>query len=148
MTRVKYVGKVAAIAVLYILAARGGLQLDAVSGFATLVWPPTGIALATLLLGGYRLWPGIFVGALIANVWTGAPIVVALGIATGNTLEALLGSYALKRLPGFRLSLDRVMDAVALIVLAAGLSTLVSASVGVTSLHLGGIVARSDVIEP
>src|SRR6266550_4546969 len=142
-----YVGQAVAVAVVYVVAARAGLQLDAVSGFATLVWPPTGIALATLLLGGYRLWPGIFVGALIANVWTGAPIVVALGIATGNTLEALLGSYALKRLPGFRLSLDRVMDAVALIVLAAGLSTLVSASVGVTSLHLGGIVARSDVIE-
>jgi signal transduction histidine kinase len=141
-----YVGQVVVVAVFYIVAARAGLQLDAVSGFATLVWPPTGIALAALLLGGYRLWPGIFVGALIANVWTGAPIVVAIGIATGNTLEALLGSYALKQLPGFRLSLDRVMDAVALIVLAAGLSTLVSASVGVTSLHLGGVVPRSDVM--
>ena len=141
-----YIGKVAAVAVVYIVAARAGLQLDAVSGFATLVWPPTGIALAALLLGGYRLWPGVFVGAAIANVWTGAPVVVALGIATGNTLEALLGSYALKRLPGFRLSLDRVMDVLALIVLAAGLSTLVSASIGVASLHLGGIVKSGDVM--
>lgn len=142
-----YVGRVVVVAVVYVVAARAGLQLDAVSGFATLVWPPTGIALAVLLLGGYRLWPGIFAGALIANVWTGAPIVVAIGIATGNTFEALLGSYALKRVPGFRLSLDRVIDALALIVLAAGLATLVSASIGVASLRLGGIVARADVME-
>jgi signal transduction histidine kinase len=142
-----YVGRVVAVAVVYIVAARAGLQLDAVSGFATLVWAPTGIALAALLLGGYRIWPGVFLGALIANVWTGAPVVVALGIATGNTLEALLGSYALRRIPGFRLSLDRVMDAVALIVLAAGLSTLVSATIGVASLHLGGLVAPADIME-
>src|SRR5207237_10652134 len=114
MTRAKYAGRVAAIAALYIVAARAGLQLDTVSGFATLVWPPTGIALAALLLGGYWLWPGIFLGALIANVWTGAPVIVAMGIATGNTLEALLGAYALRRLPGFRLSLDSVRDALAL----------------------------------
>ncbi|PYP49185.1 MAG: sensor histidine kinase, partial [Gemmatimonadetes bacterium] len=147
MTRVKYVGKVAAIAVLYVLAARGGLQLDAVSGFATLVWPPTGIALAALLLGGYWLWPGIFLGALVVNVWTGAPVIVAMGIATGNTLEALAGSYALRRLPGFRLSLGSVRDALALIVFAAVLSTIVSATIGVTSLHLGAVVARGSVVE-
>jgi len=147
MTRVKYVGKVAAIAVLYILAARAGLQLDAVSGFATLVWPPTGIALAALLLGGYWLWPGIFLGALVVNVWTGAPVIVAMGIATGNTLEALAGSYALRSLPGFRLSLGSVRDALALIVFAAVLSTIVSATIGVTSLHLGGLVTRGSVVE-
>src|SRR5437868_2360154 len=50
-----------ALAVLYVVAARLGLALDAVAGFATLVWPPTGIALAALLLFGYRLWPGIFI---------------------------------------------------------------------------------------
>jgi integral membrane sensor domain MASE1 len=52
-----YVGQIVAIAVLYVLAARAGLRLDAVSGFASLVWPPTGIALAAVLLGGRRLWP-------------------------------------------------------------------------------------------
>lgn len=135
------VGTIAAIAVLYIFAARMGLQLGAISGFATLVWPPTGIALVALLLGGYRLWPGVFIGALIANAWSGAPIHVSLGIATGNSLEALLGTYLLKQLPDFRFSLDRVRDAVALILIASGLATLVSASIGVTSLNLGGLVA-------
>jgi signal transduction histidine kinase len=141
----KYSAKIAAIAILYVLAARAGLQLDAISGFATLVWPPSGIALAALLLGGYQLWPGIFLGALIANVLTGAPPLIALGIAAGNTLEPLLAAYALTRLPRFRLSLDCVRDAVAFILIAAGLSTVVSATVGVTSLYLGGLVARDGI---
>src|SRR5438034_8966003 len=101
MTRVKYIGKVAAIAVLYVLAARAGLQLDAISGFATLVWPPTGIALAALLLGGFALWPGVFLGAVVANILTGAPLLIAGGIGIGNTLEALLAAYALTRLAKF-----------------------------------------------
>ena len=145
--QLKYSGKIAAIAILYVLAARAGLRLDAISGFATLVWPPSGIALATLLLGGFELWPGIYIGALIANVLTGASIPVALGIAAGNTLEALLGAYALTRLPKFRLSLDSVRDAVALIVFAAGISTLVSATIGVASLNLGGILPREHIAE-
>jgi PAS domain S-box-containing protein len=109
------------------------------------VWPPTGIALAALLLRGYRLWPGIMLGAGIANLLTGAPIFVALGIASGNTLEALLGAYALRRIPGFRTSLDRLRDVLALIVLAAMLSTMVSATIGVTSLYLGGIVSPAQI---
>ena len=68
--RLRYLIEVVALATLYVLAARLGLTMDAVSGFATLVWPPTGIALSALLLFGYRLWPGIFVGALVANVLT------------------------------------------------------------------------------
>jgi signal transduction histidine kinase len=135
-----YIGKVAAIAVLYVLAARAGLSLDAVSGFASLVWPPTGIALAAVLLGGRRLWPGIFIGALVANVLTGAPTVVAAGIATGNTLEAVVGAFALKRVAGFRPALDGLRAVIALIVLAAMLSTMISATIGVTSLHLAGLV--------
>ena len=125
---------------LYVLAARMGLQLGAISGFATLVWPPTGIALVALLLGGYRLWPGIFLGAFIANTWAGAPVFVALGIAGGNTLEALVGVSLLRQLPDFRRSLDRVRDAVALILIAGGLATLVSATIGVSSLYFGGLV--------
>ena len=139
--------KTAALAVVYLLAARLGLELGTVSGFATLVWPPTGIALAALLLGGSRLWPGIFVGALVANVWNGAPILVGLAIAAGNTLEALVGAYLLRRLPDFRLSLDRVRDAIGLIVLAAGLSTVVSASIGTAALELAGLIPTGQIGE-
>jgi signal transduction histidine kinase len=137
--------RIALIAVLYVLAARAGLTLDAISGFASLVWPPTGIALAALLLGGYELWPGVFIGAVIANVLTGAPIFVALGIGVGNSLEAVLGTYALRRVPGFRLSLDRVPDAIGFIFLAAALPAIVAATIGVISLHFGGLVGPVGV---
>ena len=65
--------------VAYVLSARLGLTLAPVSGFATLVWPPTGIALAALLLRGVRLWPAVMAGALVANVWSGASFWVAAG---------------------------------------------------------------------
>ena len=93
------------------------------------------------MIGGFRLWPGVFVGAFVANVLTGAPVAVALGIGAGNSLEAVAGAYALTRIPGFRLSLDRLVDVFGFIGLAALLSTVISATVGVTSLYLGGIVA-------
>ena len=142
-----YLGQVVAVAALYILAALAGLRLDAVSGFASLVWPPTGIALAAVLLGGRRIWPGIFVGALVANLLSGAPSLAAAGIATGNTLEAIVGAYAVSRVTGFRLSLDGLRDVLALIVLAAALATMISATIGVASLYSAGLVQQPKLAE-
>ena len=135
----KYVLKVALLAAMYVAVARLGLQLDPVGRFATFVWPPTGLSLAALLLFGRNLWPGIFLGAAVVNLWTGAPLFVAAGIALGNTLEAVVGEYALRHIPGFRLSLDRLVDALGLVGVALG-STLVSATIGVLSLYAGGLV--------
>jgi integral membrane sensor domain MASE1 len=89
----------------YLGTAKLGLRLDAVSGFAALVWPPSGIALATLLLFGKRLWPAITLGAFVVNVTTGAPVLVACGIAAGNTLDAVVGAYLLLRVYRFDPSL-------------------------------------------
>jgi signal transduction histidine kinase len=144
-SRLRYLGAVLGLAAVYVVAARLGLRLDAVAGFATLVWPATGIALAALVTFGYRLWPGVFVGAVVANLLTGAPPLVALGIGVGNTLEAIVGSYALRRIPGFRPSLDRLQDVVGLVVLAAVFSTMVSATIGVSSLYAGGIMPSAQV---
>lgn len=121
----------------------GGLSLDRVSGFATLVWPPTGIALAAILFLGWRVWPGIFAGALAANMITGASVPTALGIASGNTLEALVGGYALLRITDFRRALDGLRDVIAFIVLAALLSTTISATIGVTTLLLSGVTTAA-----
>ncbi|HEX4448470.1 MAG TPA: MASE1 domain-containing protein, partial [Polyangiaceae bacterium] len=129
-----------ALAVLYVLVARLGLMLDAVSGFATLVWPATGVSVVALIVFGYRLWPGIAAGALITNLSVGAPLAVASGIALGNTLEALAGAWAVKRATGGYPSLGRVRDMLAFIGLVAVASTLISATLGVMSLRLGGIV--------
>src|SRR6266542_10189 len=92
------------------------------------------------VLYGTRLWPSIAVGAFLVNWLAGAPVLVACGMALGNTLEAVLGTVLLTRVVGFRPSLDRLQDVLGLIVLAAGLSTLVSATCGVTSGWLGGVI--------
>ncbi len=138
-------GKTAALAAIYIVVAKLGLMLDAVGGFATLVWMPSGVALAALLLYGNRLAPAVFVGALVVNVWTGAPVPVAIAIALGNTLEALLGAHALRNLTGFQGAFDRLRHVIGLVALAAALSTLVSATVGVASLTVGGVVPVNEI---
>ena len=128
------------LCVCYVATAKFGLSLDAVHNVATAVWPPTGIALMALVLGGCGLWPGIAVGAFLVNLWAGTPVPVACGIAMGNTLEALVGALLLQRLVGFSPALDRLRDVLGLVVLAAMLSTVVSATVGVSSGWLGGMI--------
>ena len=119
----------------YVATAKLGLAMDAVSGFAALVWPPSGIALAALFVRGRRLWPGVTAGALAANLWAGAPLPVALAIAGGNTLAALAAAWLLER-AAVRPALDRVRDVLALVALAALPTPLVSATVGVSALAL------------
>jgi PAS domain S-box-containing protein len=98
------------------------------------------MALAALVLYGTCLWPGIAVGAFLVNWSIGAPLLVASGMALGNTLEALVGTLLLTRAVRVHPALDRLRDALGLIVLAAGLSALVSATIGVTSGWLGGLI--------
>ncbi|HZI43019.1 MAG TPA: MASE1 domain-containing protein [Gemmatimonadaceae bacterium] len=133
------------LAALYVAAARLGLAFDAVSGFATLVWPPSGISLAALLLLGYRIWPGILIGAVTANLIADAPISVALGIGVGNSLAAVVGAYLVRRVPRFSPSLETLNSAVALIVLAALASPVISASIGVASLYVGNVIPAAKL---
>jgi signal transduction histidine kinase len=142
-----HVARAVGLAALYVCAAKLGLLMDAVSGFATLIWPATGIALVALMLWGPSLWPGIFVGAFIANLWTGASPLVACGIAVGNTAEALAGAWAVKRATGLREAPRRLSDVVALVGLAAIVSTALSASIGTLSLYLGRVVPSAHVLE-
>jgi len=129
--------QVLGVAAVYFAAAKLGLTMAFVAEQVTAVWPPTGIALAAVLLLGTGIWPGIALGAFVANVTSHANVAAA-GIATGNTLEALVGAWLLRQV-GFAPSLTRLRDALALIVLAAGVSTVVSATIGVTSLCLAGV---------
>jgi integral membrane sensor domain MASE1 len=139
-----YLAKVAGIAVVYYGAAKLGLSLAFAAPSVTAIWAPTGIALAAILLWGYRVWPGVALGALLANAWTGVPFYSVLGITAGNTLEALAGAYLLREFADFRPSLERVRDVVALVVLGGVCSTTISASIGVSSLLAGNEIASSD----
>jgi integral membrane sensor domain MASE1 len=134
-----YLLRIGAIAGAYYGSAKLGLDLAFATRSVTAVWPPTGIALAALVLWGPRMWPGVLLGALLANAWTGVPFGSVLGISVGNTLEAVVGAYLLRRyavLP----SLERVRDVLAFVGLAALLSTMVAATIGVVSLILGNEV--------
>ena len=96
MTQSGLRGRLAVIAFLagvYFVAAKLGLSMAFVHPSATAVWPPTGIALAAFLVLGYRVWPGIFLGAFLANLTTAGCVATTFGIATGNTLEGLVGAY-------------------------------------------------------
>jgi integral membrane sensor domain MASE1/anti-sigma regulatory factor (Ser/Thr protein kinase) len=124
------------LALVYFASAKLGLGLAFSTPSVTAVWPPTGIALAALVLAGRRLWPGVLLGAFLANVTTDVPVYTAAGIAVGNTLEAVVGAWLLDRF-GFRPELRRLRDIFALVVLAAFISTAVSATIGVASLSVG-----------
>jgi len=124
------------LAAVYFCTAKLGLAMAFDAAQVTVVWPPTGIALTAILLLGYRAWPGILLGAFLANVTTHEPITTALGIGLGNTLEAVAGAWLLQR-AGFDTSLRRVRDVLCLFIYSALLSTMVSATIGVTSLCLG-----------
>ncbi len=132
-----YLLKILALAVIYHLAARVGLKMAYVQFNTSPVWPPTGIALAALLIFGYKVWPGISLGVLLGSLLTGADPAVAVGLTIGNTLEALAGAYLLKRFIGFHNSMDRIRDAVGLAVVSV-FSTTVSATIGTTTLMLTG----------
>ena len=127
---------------IYYFTASFGLKMDAVSGFATLVWPPTGIALAAIFLLGYRYWPAIVLAAFFVNLHAGAPIFVAAAMGIGNTLEALIGAYLLRR-AHFNPSLTQIKDVLKLIIFAAIFSTLISGIFGVTSLWIAGRIGSS-----
>ena len=128
---------IVALAAVYFLTASFGLSLG-VAEQVTAIWPPTGIALAALLAFGTSLWPGIWVGALVANLAASEPLGTALGVATGNTLEALAGVWLLRRM-GFDNSIERLRDVLALVLLAAIIATAIAATIGVTSLCLGNV---------
>ncbi len=143
--RLFYLGRIAAVAGTYYLAAKLGLGLAFTTPSVTAIWLPTGIALAAVILWGYRIWPGVALGAFLANVFTDVPLYTALGITVGNTLEAVVGAYLLQRFVDFRPSLERVRDVVGLAVLAGGVSTMVSATIGVASLLAGGEIDSGEI---
>ncbi len=127
----------ALLAAVYFVAGKLGLKLAFVNASATAVWPPTGITLAAFLLLGYRVWPGIFLGAFLVNVTTAGSVATSISIATGNTLEGLVGAYLVNRFANGRYAFDRPLNIFKFAVFAGIVSTAVCATIGVTTLCLG-----------
>jgi len=125
------------LTVVYFIAGKLGLMLASLHASASPVWPPAGIALAALLVFGYRVWPAIFVGAFLVNVTTAGNVATSLAVASGNTLEAVCGAWLVNRFAGGTTVFDRPQG-VFKFALAAVVSTIISPAFGVTSLALAG----------
>src|SRR5688572_12895165 len=139
----KLAGILALIAV-YVCAGKFGLSLASLNASVSPVWPPTGIALAAMLIWGVRLWPAIFIGAFIVNIMTPSPagttmaatIAKTFGVAIGNTLEGVLGAWLTHRFADGLKAFQRVRNLFKFVALAVVLSPTMSATLGVTSLCL------------
>ncbi|MBZ5648663.1 MAG: MASE1 domain-containing protein [Acidobacteriia bacterium] len=127
-----------AVAAAYFVAGKLGLRMAIVNPSATVVWPPAGIALAAFLVLGYRIWPAILLAAFLVNLTTAGNAATSLGIALGNTLEGVVGAFLVNRFAQGREVFDREENIVRFAILAGMGSTMVSATIGVTSLALGG----------
>jgi PAS domain S-box-containing protein len=125
---------------LYVVTAKAGLSLAIVHPSATAVWAPSGIALAALLILGYRVAVVIFFAAFLTNVTTYGSMVSSVGIAFGNTCEAALGAYLVNRFAHGRMVLDRLPDIPRFVLFTGILSPALAATIGVASLTLEGYV--------
>src|SRR5260370_24986464 len=127
---------IGALALIYFIAGKLSLQLAFLHKSASPVWPPAGIALAAMLVLGYRVWPAIFVGAFFVNFWTAGNLLTSLGIATGNTLEAICGAWLVNKFASGMRVFDRPQD-VFKFALAVLVNTTLSPSIGISILALG-----------
>jgi integral membrane sensor domain MASE1 len=132
------------LAAVYFVVGRLGLSFATVHPSASAIWPPSGIALAALLLWGYRLWPGVFLGAFLVNTTTQVTVATTLAIASGNTLEALLGAWLVNHFANPKV-FERAKSTFKFVLLAGLISTTVSASLGVSSLTLGGVRSSGSI---
>ncbi len=126
---------------LYFLGGLVGKQTTFLSGSVALVWPPAGIALAAILLFGYRFWPGVALGAVLFSFMNGTPFgFFTLGTAVGNTMGAIVCAFLLKKIIAFDNAMERTRDVTGYIGLACFLGTTVNAAFNVVSLAYSGTV--------
>jgi PAS domain S-box-containing protein len=142
----KYLVKVAIAFLAYVVAGKlGQATANIRSSNLGPVWPAYGIAVAAILIGGYRMWVGVAAGAFLVAFFSPVPHITALGQAAGATLAAMTAAFLLHRVAHFRSSLSRLSDALGLIALGAAGSAIVSASIGVLVLHATHVDAYSGL---
>jgi PAS domain S-box-containing protein len=151
-----YFGRVLLLAALYFATGKLGLLLAVPPGYATLIWPPSGIALGLLAVHGARLWPGVLLGSFLLNAHNGGVFLThewlepkglaALCIAVGSTLQALVGRELLDRVFGLPLHLGGVRSLLGVLALAGPLTCVIAATVGVASLYALGIVTTPELL--
>lgn len=144
----RYVAGVLLLGLAYFGAAKLGQTLRYTASVSA-IWPPAGLGIAALYLWGLRWWPGIFLGELLVNGQllvdhTSLPLGSLVGQQAGNMAEIIVGAWLLRRLIGPRAMLDRV-EQVGGMVLAAGVATSISATVGSISMLAGDVIDLSEL---
>ena len=134
----RYLATLLAVAVAYFVLAKLGLRLASINPSASPIWPPTGLALAAVLLAGLRIWPAILVGAFAANATTAGTLETSAFIALGNTLEGVVGGFLIERWSGGRETFASPWRVAKFALVAVGPATITSATIGVVTLGLAG----------
>jgi PAS domain S-box-containing protein len=137
----RYIGTLLAVALAYFVFAKLGLTLASVNPSASPIWAPTGIALAAVLLGGLRVWPAILAAAFAVNATTAGTLETSAVIAAGNTLEAVVGGFLIGRWSGGARTFSTPAQVAKFALVCVGPATVVSASIGVTTLCVAGFAA-------
>jgi signal transduction histidine kinase len=138
-----YAGATALVAGAYYVAGRIGLELAYLDGAVAAIWPPAGLGLAVLFLGGVRLWPGVVIGDLLLGDFS-TPFATVLAQTVGNTLALVVASLVLRRLTDGRGALARVADVLALVACAV-LAAVISGVIGPVALSVGGVIAADEL---
>src|SRR5712691_4175695 len=149
-TRLRCVVPVLTLAAAYAVAAWLGLWLAIPPGYATAIWPASGLALAGVLMGGARVSPGIWLGSFVVDLWTAwdashaaallTSVAISSSIGVGATVQALVGASLVRRWVGFPSPLTNARDIGTFLLLGGPVSCLLSATTGVTSLLVGGVI--------
>jgi integral membrane sensor domain MASE1 len=134
--RLPLAAQVGLLAIVYFVAAKLSLGLAIPPGYATAVWPPSGVAVAAVLMLGNRVWPGVWLGAAAVNFTINSSAFAAVAIGTGNTLEALAAAILIRRFVGVPYRFQRGEDVI-IFMAAAIVAAAIAASVGVMPMALG-----------
>jgi integral membrane sensor domain MASE1 len=139
----RHVGRATLLAVVYFVVAKLSLLTAIPPGYATSVWPPSGLALAAILLVGNRVWPGIWIGAALANLTVASSPVASILIGSGNALEALAAAALIRRFIGTPRRFERGEDVFKFVAIAA-VASMIAATIGTVSIAADGAIAWTE----
>jgi two-component sensor histidine kinase len=142
----RYAIELLGVAIAYFTAAKLGLALASINPSATPIWPPAGMALAAVLLLGYRVWPAVFVAALLANATTAGSASTSAAIALGNTLECLVGGMLVNRWAGGSAAFEAPGRVIRFTLIVLLLATPISATMGGGALFLAGYAEAENLL--
>ena len=137
--------RIALLALAYTVGARLGLRLAYSNRNVTAVWPPTGIAVAALLVWGRSVWPGIAIGAFVANFSNGTSVATAAAITVGNTLAPFVGAWLVRTVASTRDGLESLRDVFSLVVFGGLAAMTISATFGTAALAATHALGGSSV---